>query len=126
MKNLWKYDKIRGGALPIFQYWLRKASAESNPFLLFLYKSILSITLFPYSCEMYSSMKIGPGLCITHPFGNTLNPDAIIGANCSIHKEVTVGIENRGKRKGCPVIGNEVWIGIMLLSLVKLLLVMMY
>ncbi|MBQ0110710.1 MAG: serine acetyltransferase, partial [Oscillospiraceae bacterium] len=28
------------------------------------------------------------------------------------HKGVTVGIENRGKRKGTPTIGNRVWIGV--------------
>ena len=32
--------------------------------------------------------------------------------NCNIHKGVTIGQENRGKRKGTPVIGDEVWIGI--------------
>ena len=36
----------------------------------------------------------------------------MIGCNCNIHKGVTIGQENRGKRKGSPVIGNNVWIGI--------------
>ena len=31
---------------------------------------------------------------------------------CDINKGVTIGQENRGKRKGTPVIGDEVWIGI--------------
>lgn len=35
-----------------------------------------------------------------------------IGKNCNIHKGATIGQENRGKRKGTPVIGNNVWIGI--------------
>lgn len=30
----------------------------------------------------------------------------------NFHKGVTIGAENRGKRKGTPVIGNNVWIGI--------------
>ena len=30
----------------------------------------------------------------------------------NLHKGVTIGAENRGKRKGAPVIGNNVWIGI--------------
>lgn len=30
----------------------------------------------------------------------------------NIHKGVTIGQENRGERKGTPVIGDEVWIGI--------------
>ena len=32
--------------------------------------------------------------------------------NCNIHKSVTIKQENRGKRKGVPTIGNEVWIGV--------------
>lgn len=47
-----------------------------------------------------------------HPFGITINPNASIGENCNIHKGVTIGQENRGKRKGAPTIGNCVWIGI--------------
>lgn len=26
-------------------------------------------------------------------------------------QNVTIGMENRGHRKGCPIIGNKVWIG---------------
>ena len=69
------------------------------------------ITSFLYHCEI-SSRNIGPGLYIGHPYGITVNPNAVIGANCNIHKGVTIGQENRGKRKGAPKIGNEVWIGV--------------
>ena len=34
----------------------------------------------------------------------TINPKATIGANCNIHKGVTIGQENRGQRKGVPTI----------------------
>lgn len=30
----------------------------------------------------------------------------------NIHKGVTIGQENRGKRKGSPTIGDFVWIGV--------------
>ena len=30
----------------------------------------------------------------------------------NLHKGVTLGRENRGIRKGTPVIGNKVWIGV--------------
>lgn len=36
----------------------------------------------------------------------------MIGQNCNIHKGVTIGQESRGKRKGSPIIGNKVWIGV--------------
>lgn len=51
-------------------------------------------------------MYIGHAYCIT------INANAQLGRNCNIHKGVTIGQENRGERKGCPTIGDEVWIGI--------------
>lgn len=57
-------------------------------------------------------MVFGEGLYIGHPYCITINPKAVFGKNVNIHKGVTVGQENRGKRKGVPTIGNEVWIGI--------------
>lgn len=47
-----------------------------------------------------------------HAFNITINPKAVIGDWCNIHKGVVIGQENRGKRKGVPHIGNKVWIGI--------------
>mgnify|MGYP003056549737 CR=1 FL=1 len=37
---------------------------------------------------------------------------AIIGANVNLHKGCTIGAENRGERKGCPIIGEKVYVGI--------------
>lgn len=47
---------------------------------------------------------------IGHPYCITINPDAIIGKYVSLHKGVTIGQENRGKRKGSPTIGDRVCI----------------
>lgn len=35
-----------------------------------------------------------------------------MGANCNVHKGVTIGQENRGRRKGAPCIGDGVWMGV--------------
>lgn len=51
-------------------------------------------------------MYLGHCQCIT------INPETKIGCNVNIHKGVTIGQENRGKRKGAPIIGNSVWIGV--------------
>ena len=56
--------------------------------------------------------QIGGGVYFGHPSGITINTHAVIGSNVNIGKGATIGRENRGKRKGAPVIGNEVWIGI--------------
>ena len=62
--------------------------------------------------EIAWNAKIGYGLYLGHAYNITINPKAWIGNNCNIHKGVTIGQENRGKRKGYPTIGNEVWIGV--------------
>lgn len=57
------------------------------------------------------SARIGYGCYIGH-FGNIIiNADAIIGDNCNISQGVTIGVSGRGKRRGVPVIGDNVYIG---------------
>ena len=65
-----------------------------------------------HGLEIYISTNIGKGLYIGHPYNITINESAVLGENCNIHTGVTIGQENRGSRKGCPIIGNMVWIGI--------------
>lgn len=55
--------------------------------------------------------KIGDGFYIGHCGRIIINPNVIIGKNVNIATGVTIGQENRGKRKGCPKIGDYVWIG---------------
>ena len=57
------------------------------------------------------STSIGKGLYLGHAFNITINPQAVIGDNVSIHKGVLIGASNRGSSKGVPTIGNKVWIG---------------
>ena len=63
-----------------------------------------------YGLEVLSS-NIGPGLYIGHGHNINVNPSAVIGKNCNLNKGCTVGAENRGIRKGAPVLGDMVWVG---------------
>ena len=111
--NHWQSDKARRGALPAYPYWYRKITASTPPRLLkYVYKLMLRITRFAYKCEISTSSRIGAGLYIGHPYCITINPAVTIGRNCNIHKGVTIGQENRGRRKGVPVIGDKVWMGV--------------
>lgn len=84
---------------------------ESRSFLkayyIFQLKRLRSKTQIqiPYHTE------IGEGLYIGHLGSVIVNPNAKIGKNVNIATGVTIGQENRGKRKGAPTIGNQVWIG---------------
>ena len=55
--------------------------------------------------------NIGEGFYIGHCGRIIINPQTSIGKNVNIATGVVIGQENRGKRKGCPTIGNKVWIG---------------
>lgn len=53
--------------------------------------------------------KIGPGLRIYHFGGIILNPNIVIGENCTLRHNVTIG--NRKNDFDVPVIGDNVDIG---------------
>lgn len=101
-----------GGSIPSLLKWLRKCQTESNPILLLFWRYFFKKQKEKHLIEIYWKCNIGPGLYLGHAYCITINPKAVIGANCNIHKGVTIGQENRGKRKGVPTIGDCVWIGI--------------
>jgi len=54
--------------------------------------------------------EIGPGLLVMHRHGVMVGP-AVIGSNCVIHQNVTIGQRVAGGDHGVPRIGDNVWIG---------------
>lgn len=98
--------------MPLFQYCYRKCQVSKLGISKAFWKICFSLTRFRYKVELSPSVKIGEGLYIGHPYCITINPRTVIGRNCNVHKGVTIGQENRGKRKGTPVIGDCVWIGV--------------
>ena len=64
-----------------------------------------------YRISIPHDTPIGPGLFIGHFGGIAVNNEARIGRNCDLSHGVTIGVINRGKRKGCPRIGDSVYIG---------------
>ena len=51
--------------------------------------------------------RIGGGLLMPHPNGIVIHPDAVIGPNCLLFQQVTIG----ATEKGVPRIGGHVDIG---------------
>lgn len=64
-----------------------------------------------FGYQINAETKVGPGLYLGHRGTVIVNGNAVLGANVNLATGVTIGQENRGKRKGCPTIGNSVWIG---------------
>ncbi len=57
--------------------------------------------------EIQLGTRIGGGLLILHPNGIVIHPDVVVGPNCLIFQQVTLG----GGVGGAPKIGGHVDIG---------------
>lgn len=100
---------------PAFKYVFIKRACnyykDKNKILFSVLRVILKKYQIKYGLEIPYETEIGPGLYIGHIGGIVINGKSKIGKNVNILNGVLIGYEPRGKRKGCPVIGDEVWIG---------------
>lgn len=65
--------------------------------------SVITGADIPLTC------KLGGGLLIPHPNGIVIHPDSVIGVNCLIHQQVTIGVK-RGSNKP-PILEDHVDVG---------------
>lgn len=82
-----------------------------TPILNIFWKLILRHYQIKYGFQIYPETEIGEGFYLGHWGTLVINPKTKIGKNCNIAQGVTIAQSNRGKNKGVPTIGNEVWIG---------------
>lgn len=116
-KIFYKQDISRYGCTPkfyirVWHYLYRKCCFAKRLFPLVFFKSVFRLWSSMRGLEISTCKPIGGGLYLGHAYNITINGRSTIGRDCNIHKGVVIGQTNRGKYKGCPTIGNEVWIGI--------------
>ena len=58
-----------------------------------------------------ASVEAGEGLYIAHFGSIIINGGSVIGRNCKISHEVTVGTKGAGRGLDVPIIGDDVYIG---------------
>jgi serine O-acetyltransferase len=84
---------------------------KKNPILYFFSRIMIRHYSYKFGFQIPYNTSIGKGLYFSH-FGTVVvNDFAIIGENCNINHNVTIGRQNRGSNKGAPTIGNFVWFG---------------
>lgn len=116
-KELYNADIARYGGKPelyirFFHFLHRKAAVVSFTPMRLVYKALFRIWANQRGLEIAANQQILGGIYIGHAYNITINARAKIGRNCNIHKGIVIGQANRGARKGYPVIGDRVWIGI--------------
>jgi serine O-acetyltransferase len=99
-----------------YNFWMRTCAFSIR-------QPLLRSTLYPLARLMWKhymyklgiaidpSTEIGGGFYIGHFGGIVVHEKCRIGKNCNIHQGVTLGVANRGRNKGCPSIGDNVYIG---------------
>ena len=119
------YDYVQGGklrrivscartpgvhAVIVFRFgqWLLERHIMVRIFLDPLYLILNSLIQTMWGIELPRTAKIGPGLYIGHFGGITVSGKAIIGSNCNIAQNVTIGVGGSGEKRGVPTIGNDV------------------
>lgn len=84
---------------------------NKNRFKYIFFRCVLYKLNIKYGFEISNEVKVGSGFYIGHRGSIVVNPGVKIGRNFSITSGVTIGQENRGSRRGCPLIGDCVWVG---------------
>jgi serine O-acetyltransferase len=72
-----------------------------------LWHKLIEITT---GIDLPSRAEIGKGLYIAHFGGIFLNEHVKMGANCTISQGITIGIAGRGDNRGCPSLGDKVYL----------------
>lgn len=94
----------------LFLFSWRKIKAGSK--LAPLYRIIARWAKNKNGIEIPYTVEIGRGFLLQHPYGITVNSQSIVGSNVTIYKGATIGNIKMGKKKGTPVIGDNVYIGL--------------
>ncbi|MCZ2845028.1 MAG: serine acetyltransferase [Candidatus Bathyarchaeota archaeon] len=109
-KNLFKLFFRQPCFRYMFIYRLASGYSKKNPIGI-LSRLWFNLMKGRFGLQIYLNAKIGKGFKLNH-YGNIIiNQGAIIGENCNVSQGVTIGNISRGKLKGCPNIGDRVWIG---------------
>lgn len=99
-----------------YNFWLRTcAYTRRHPVLRFVLfpfaRLVLGHLTYKFGISIPSGTRIGSGFYIGHFGGIVVSQKATIGRNCNISQGVTIGRANRGRNKGYPVLGDNVYLG---------------
>jgi serine O-acetyltransferase len=109
------YYILWGGSFK-YNFWMRTCLyTKSTPMLKYsIYpfaRFYLGRLTYKLGISIPPETKIGSGFCIGYFGGIVVNGQSEIGKNCNISQGVTLGQANRGRNKGYPTLGDNIYIG---------------
>jgi serine O-acetyltransferase len=99
-----------------YSFWMRTAWFLKSKECLFkpayfVCRLLLIHYEIKYGISIPYNACIGGGLYIGHFGGIIVNHETVIGKNCNINHDVTIGAAYGGKKPGVPVVGDNVYFG---------------
>ncbi|MBK9306953.1 MAG: serine acetyltransferase [Nitrospira sp.] len=99
-----------------YSFWMRVANLLRQESILwrpahYLCRAILHRYSLRYGISIPYNTRIGPGLYIGHHGGIVISSEVVIGCDCNINHDVTIGMKYGGRNPGVPVIGDRVYLG---------------
>ena len=105
LKRLLRPDELKYIAL------FRKTEACRCKPLKSYYTLKLKLLSYKTRIQIPARTQIGEGFYIGHSGPVIINPEARLGKNINLATGVTIGQENRGPRKGSPILEGDCWVG---------------
>ena len=108
--------QVLSGEAYRYNFWLRTCHYTRS-------KTAFRYTIHPFAAMVLRHLRyklgisispgtqIGSGFYIGHFGGIVIHPRSVIGKNCNISQGVTLGQANRGRNKGYPTLGDNVYLG---------------
>lgn len=63
-----------------------------------------------WGIEIPRSTNVGPGLYIGHYGGITVSSSAVLGRDCNLSQNTTIGVSGSGAKRGAPTLGDNVYV----------------
>ena len=71
-----------------------------------------NINRMVYACDIAYQVELPASTRLPHQgLGVVIGPDVLIGENCTIYQNVTIGAKDNGEGYAVPVIGSNVMLG---------------
>lgn len=110
----WSKPGFQALAVHRFGSWVRQSKGPAGLPLSWLYTVLYTYVRNCYGIELPWTATIGRRLVLPHGLGVVVSGQAVIGDDCMIRQNVTIGQFNRGRRRKppyAPTIGDGVQIG---------------
>lgn len=106
----WTAPGFRAMAVYRFGVWVRERRTGRR--ILFpIYRTLYRYIRNHYGIELSHKTTVGANCRIVHQHGIVIHPKAVLGDNCVILQNVTIGAPSRERSSEAPTLGDRVFVG---------------